>query len=175
MEIIIEFVSLCRHHTYKKTGGKEIELSEIGPRFELKPYQIKLGTLDMKVWTSKQPLLNILSHALFPCRKPKQNGFCALTRTLQSEEKFCNRIDLFIIHVYATYSLADGTRGNTGQGAKTVSIVIYTRGPNMLDTTTCLNLDFIRLLCLFWTKQTTIHLQTMDIMLSRANRPPETV
>ncbi|XP_015601263.1 U3 small nucleolar ribonucleoprotein protein IMP4 [Cephus cinctus] len=35
-----------RHHTYKKVNGKDIELSEVGPRFQLKLYQIKLGTLD---------------------------------------------------------------------------------------------------------------------------------
>ncbi|XP_067129641.1 U3 small nucleolar ribonucleoprotein protein IMP4 [Centruroides vittatus] len=34
-----------RHHTYKKVN-KEIELQEVGPRFELKLYEIKLGTLD---------------------------------------------------------------------------------------------------------------------------------
>lgn len=35
-----------RHHTYKKIYGKAIELVEVGPRFQLKLYQIKLGTLD---------------------------------------------------------------------------------------------------------------------------------
>ncbi|KAI4479371.1 hypothetical protein M0804_011156 [Polistes exclamans] len=35
-----------RHHTYKKVNGKDIELKEVGPRFQLKLYQIKLGTLD---------------------------------------------------------------------------------------------------------------------------------
>lgn len=34
-----------RHHTFKKSG-KHVELQEIGPRFELKLYQIKLGTID---------------------------------------------------------------------------------------------------------------------------------
>jgi len=47
-----------RHHVYKKNaphqrdekGNKmeEVELAEVGPRFELKPYKITLGTLDMK-------------------------------------------------------------------------------------------------------------------------------
>jgi len=36
-----------RHHTYKNTGHKEIELKEVGPRLEMKLYQIKLGTLEM--------------------------------------------------------------------------------------------------------------------------------
>lgn len=36
-----------RHHTFQKVGnGKEIELSEVGPRFQLKLYQIKLGTVE---------------------------------------------------------------------------------------------------------------------------------
>ncbi|EDO45425.1 predicted protein [Nematostella vectensis] len=34
-----------RHHTYKKVDG-QIELSEVGPRFEMKVYEIKLGTVD---------------------------------------------------------------------------------------------------------------------------------
>ena len=36
-----------RHHTYEMPrGAKSVELKECGPRFELKLYQIKLGTLD---------------------------------------------------------------------------------------------------------------------------------
>ncbi|KAF2323775.1 hypothetical protein GH714_036889 [Hevea brasiliensis] len=36
-----------RHHIYEKHGGpKSIELKEIGPRFEMRLYQIKLGTMD---------------------------------------------------------------------------------------------------------------------------------
>ena len=34
-----------RHHMYSKNNNK-IELSEAGPRFEMKPYEIRLGTLD---------------------------------------------------------------------------------------------------------------------------------
>lgn len=34
-----------RHHTYKHVE-REIEMFEVGPRFQLKLYQIKLGTLD---------------------------------------------------------------------------------------------------------------------------------
>nr|CAD7412756.1 unnamed protein product [Timema poppensis] len=36
-----------KHHTYKKVNGKDIELTEVGPRFQLKLYEIKLGTLDL--------------------------------------------------------------------------------------------------------------------------------
>ncbi|XP_072973805.1 uncharacterized protein [Typha angustifolia] len=36
-----------RHHVYEKHGGpKSIELKEVGPRFELRLYQVKLGTVD---------------------------------------------------------------------------------------------------------------------------------
>eukprot|EP00268_Persea_americana_P031064 TRINITY_DN3017_c0_g1_i2.p1 TRINITY_DN3017_c0_g1~~TRINITY_DN3017_c0_g1_i2.p1 ORF type:complete len:323 (-),score=53.51 TRINITY_DN3017_c0_g1_i2:233-1201(-) len=38
-----------RHHVYEKRGGpKSIELKEVGPRFEMRLYQIKLGTVDQK-------------------------------------------------------------------------------------------------------------------------------
>ncbi|UJR27622.1 hypothetical protein I4U23_008903 [Adineta vaga] len=39
-----DFISF-RHHIYKKNEG-QIELTELGPRFEMKLYQIKLGTFD---------------------------------------------------------------------------------------------------------------------------------
>ncbi|XP_069041021.1 U3 small nucleolar ribonucleoprotein protein IMP4 [Lepisosteus oculatus] len=35
-----------RHHTYKKTDHRNVDLTEVGPRFELKLYMIKLGTLE---------------------------------------------------------------------------------------------------------------------------------
>lgn len=38
-----------RHHTYSMPKGpKSLELTEVGPRFELKAYQIRLGTLDQQ-------------------------------------------------------------------------------------------------------------------------------
>ncbi|CAG9467041.1 unnamed protein product [Pedinophyceae sp. YPF-701] len=38
-----------RHHVYKKPKGPtSVELTEVGPRFELKLYQIRLGTLDQQ-------------------------------------------------------------------------------------------------------------------------------
>ncbi|GMH39616.1 hypothetical protein BSKO_07514 [Bryopsis sp. KO-2023] len=43
-----EYISV-RNHVYKQPkGATSIELTEIGPRFELKPYQLKLGTIDQK-------------------------------------------------------------------------------------------------------------------------------
>ncbi|XP_068166672.1 U3 small nucleolar ribonucleoprotein protein IMP4 isoform X1 [Antennarius striatus] len=35
-----------RHHTYKKTDHRNVELTEVGPRFDMKLYMIKLGTLE---------------------------------------------------------------------------------------------------------------------------------
>lgn len=41
-----DFISF-RHHIYKKIdGGKSIELHEVGPRFEMRLYEIKLGTVN---------------------------------------------------------------------------------------------------------------------------------
>ncbi|KAL9182509.1 hypothetical protein ACHAXT_013161 [Thalassiosira profunda] len=40
-----------RHHVYSKEGGNttdKVTLYEVGPRFEMRLYQIKLGTLEMK-------------------------------------------------------------------------------------------------------------------------------
>ncbi|KAK9407489.1 U3 small nucleolar ribonucleoprotein IMP4 [Crotalus adamanteus] len=37
-----------RHHVYKKTDHRNVELSEVGPRFEMKLYMIKLGTLEQE-------------------------------------------------------------------------------------------------------------------------------
>ena len=49
-----------RHHTYTKDKGK-IVLKENGPRFEMLPYEIRLGTLDdvnaEKEWVLR-PYLN---------------------------------------------------------------------------------------------------------------------
>jgi U3 small nucleolar ribonucleoprotein protein IMP4 len=35
-----------RHHVFEKRGHKDIALKEVGPRFEMKLYQIRLGTID---------------------------------------------------------------------------------------------------------------------------------
>nr|XP_002129644.1 U3 small nucleolar ribonucleoprotein protein IMP4-like [Ciona intestinalis] len=40
-----DFISF-RHHNYSKPDHKNIELKEIGPRFQLRLYEIKLGTID---------------------------------------------------------------------------------------------------------------------------------
>lgn len=41
-----DFISF-RHHTYKVEKARKVELTEVGPRFELTPYRITLGTLEM--------------------------------------------------------------------------------------------------------------------------------
>ncbi|CAG8627881.1 14390_t:CDS:2 [Ambispora leptoticha] len=37
-----------RHHVYIKTSHKDVQLAEVGPRFEMRVYEIKLGTVDLK-------------------------------------------------------------------------------------------------------------------------------
>ena len=55
-----DFISF-RHHVYKKDDFKTVQLKEVGPRFEMKPYQIVLGTVDMpdaqKEWVLR-PYMN---------------------------------------------------------------------------------------------------------------------
>ena len=50
-----------RHHVYKKEDHETVKLKELGPRFELKPYQISLGTVDQphakKEWVLR-PYMN---------------------------------------------------------------------------------------------------------------------
>ena len=42
-----DFISF-RHHMYSKTGLDNVTLHEVGPRFEMKLYQVRLGTLEQK-------------------------------------------------------------------------------------------------------------------------------
>ncbi|OLY78081.1 U3 small nucleolar ribonucleoprotein IMP4 [Smittium mucronatum] len=41
-----DFISF-RHHVFVKTSYNKVEIAEVGPRFELKPYEIRLGTIDI--------------------------------------------------------------------------------------------------------------------------------
>ena len=34
-----------RHHAWTE-AGRDVDLGELGPRFEMRPYMIRLGTLD---------------------------------------------------------------------------------------------------------------------------------
>ncbi|KAF8351552.1 anticodon-binding protein [Amanita rubescens] len=40
-----DFISF-RHHVFVKTPPRDVQLAEVGPRFELKPYEIRLGTIE---------------------------------------------------------------------------------------------------------------------------------
>ena len=42
-----DFISF-RHHMYSKPTHDKVELHEVGPRFEMRLYQIRLGTLEQK-------------------------------------------------------------------------------------------------------------------------------
>jgi len=42
-----DFISF-RHHMYSKSGKDNVALHEVGPRFEMRLYQLRLGTLDQK-------------------------------------------------------------------------------------------------------------------------------
>jgi len=55
-----DFISF-RHHVFRKNDHKTVETKELGPRFEMKPYQIVLGTVDQtsaqKEWVLR-PYMN---------------------------------------------------------------------------------------------------------------------
>lgn len=60
--------NLGRHHTYNTVDG-QVELQEVGPRFELKLYDIKLGSIDEAAaldseWSLK-PFMNTSRKRLF--------------------------------------------------------------------------------------------------------------
>ncbi len=40
-----DFISF-RHHVFIKLNHKEVQLAEVGPRFELRPFEIRQGTLE---------------------------------------------------------------------------------------------------------------------------------
>ncbi|WVQ79447.1 hypothetical protein IAT38_001545 [Cryptococcus sp. DSM 104549] len=40
-----DFISF-RHHVFAKASHKDVQLAEVGPRFEAKPYEIRQGTVD---------------------------------------------------------------------------------------------------------------------------------
>ena len=42
-----DFISF-RHHMYDKQGKDKINLDEVGPRFEMRLFQVRLGTLDQR-------------------------------------------------------------------------------------------------------------------------------
>lgn len=55
-----DFISF-RHHNWQKVDHRDIELIEVGPRFEMRPYMIKLGNLvqaNATIEWSLKPHLN---------------------------------------------------------------------------------------------------------------------
>ncbi|KAL5488219.1 IMP4 [Sanghuangporus weigelae] len=42
-----DFISF-RHHVFVKTSHKDVQLAEVGPRFEMKPYEIRQGTIEQE-------------------------------------------------------------------------------------------------------------------------------
>ncbi|THH33588.1 hypothetical protein EUX98_g553 [Antrodiella citrinella] len=40
-----DFISF-RHHVFVKNATKQVQLAEVGPRFEMKPYEIRQGTIE---------------------------------------------------------------------------------------------------------------------------------
>ncbi|KAF8505031.1 Brix-domain-containing protein [Hysterangium stoloniferum] len=40
-----DFISF-RHHVFVKNSHKDVQLAEVGPRFEMKPYEIRQGTIE---------------------------------------------------------------------------------------------------------------------------------
>jgi len=57
----IYIICFLRHHVYDKKDFRTVDLNEIGPRFDLKPYQISLGALNQpeasKEWVLR-PYMN---------------------------------------------------------------------------------------------------------------------
>ncbi|ELP83998.1 brix domain containing protein ZK795.3, putative [Entamoeba invadens IP1] len=52
-----------RHHVYEYNEEHQLVLQEVGPRFELRPYQIKLGTVDMKYAENEWILRSFINSA----------------------------------------------------------------------------------------------------------------
>jgi len=59
-----DFISF-RHHVFVRTSPKEAQLAEVGPRFELKPYEIRQGTIEQ----SEAEREWVLSHYTRTARK----------------------------------------------------------------------------------------------------------
>jgi len=47
-----------RHHTWVNTGYKNVEIKEVGPRFEMLLYKIRLGTIEMEEAENEWTLRN---------------------------------------------------------------------------------------------------------------------
>lgn len=69
-----EDVVFFRHHMYEKQGAKDVVLHEVGPRFEMQLYQVRLGTIDqVRIWytvvtgsTLSQMVNGVIATCLLP-------------------------------------------------------------------------------------------------------------
>lgn len=59
-----DYISL-RHHVYVKTGYNSVELAEVGPRMEMKLFELRLGTVDNKDADYEWRLANYTRYVLF--------------------------------------------------------------------------------------------------------------
>ncbi|KAI0049636.1 Brix-domain-containing protein [Auriscalpium vulgare] len=77
-----DFISF-RHHVFVKIPPKEVQLAEVGPRFEMKPYEIRLGTIEQaeaeKEW--------VLSHYSRTAKKRSLLSAPSSTRASKEEKE----------------------------------------------------------------------------------------
>ncbi|KAI5853752.1 anticodon-binding protein [Tricharina praecox] len=59
-----DYISV-RHHVYVRTGYKSVELAEVGPRMEMKLFEIRLGTVDNKDADYEWRLANYTRYVFF--------------------------------------------------------------------------------------------------------------
>jgi U3 small nucleolar ribonucleoprotein protein IMP4 len=45
-KVLLSLSHRIRHHVFIKTSHREVQLAEVGPRFEMKPYEIRQGTVE---------------------------------------------------------------------------------------------------------------------------------
>jgi hypothetical protein len=58
-ELLLHTNRLAPHFFRRKGAGKDLELKELGPRFDMKLYQIKQGTIEQQVQSPSLPLCQL--------------------------------------------------------------------------------------------------------------------
>lgn len=61
-----DYISV-RHHVYVKTGYNSVELAEVGPRMEMKLFELRLGTVDNKDADYEWRLANYTRYVIVEC------------------------------------------------------------------------------------------------------------
>ena len=62
-----DFLSF-RHHMYNKTGYKEVELKEVGPRFEMRLFQVRVcGSVGMRARTRVRVFMCMYACMMYVC------------------------------------------------------------------------------------------------------------